>query len=134
MHPFSLVHKTPPQHSLAPAADAAGRTGAYVDSTRFHKLWAVFYVNQGNAATVACLADQRRRLSRHWCRRRAATVTIYTNLDGVAGTTYTKQTSAANYTTDAGVKVKVVILEFTPEAAWPSAGSLLPRAPRTPRI
>lgn len=116
MHPFSLVHQAPPQHSLKPATDAAGRTGAYVDSARFHKLWAVFYMDQGNAATVACSLTNADDSAGTGAAAVAGLSTIYTNLDLAAGSTYTKQTAAASYTTDAGVKIKVVILEITPEA------------------
>jgi len=45
----------------------------------------------------------------------ANVVPIYSNLDCAAGDTLTKRTQAINYTTDAGVKHKIVIFEILPE-------------------
>jgi len=45
----------------------------------------------------------------------ANVVPIYSNLDCAAGDAFTKRTQAINYTTDAGVKHKIVIFEILPE-------------------
>src|SRR5579859_7825535 len=101
---------------LKPAADAGGRTSAYVSLKNGHKAFIVCYVNQGNAATVALTPLQATDNAGTNSKAISATP-IATNLD--ADTTpadqFTMQTAAASYTTDAGTKTKIVIFEIQPE-------------------
>lgn len=114
MMSLNLPKELLPLHSLAPAADAAGRTGAYIDLGAYHKVFAVFYIEQGNAATVACSLSKADDTSGTGAAAVTETGDIYTNLDAAAAATFTRQTAAASYTTDAGLKKKFVVLEMDP--------------------
>jgi alkylation response protein AidB-like acyl-CoA dehydrogenase len=115
MHPFSLVHEVHPEIGLKPAADAAGRTGAvYVDASKFHKVFVLFYIEQGNAATVACSLSKASDAAGTGAATVSDLVPIWTNLDMAAGAAYTERTAAANYTTDAALKTKAVLFEVDP--------------------
>lgn len=103
---------------LAPAADAAGRTStAYIDVTNlrgFVKL-AVF-INQGNAATVQLDPVQATAAAGTGSKALSESVDIWSNLDMAASEAFVQRTAAATYTTDAGVKVKMVIFNVHPQA------------------
>lgn len=114
-HQFSIPANVIPLRGLKPAADAAGRTGAYHDLGKYLKVFAVFWLDQGNAATVACSLSK----ADDAAGTGAAAVTevgqVYTNLDAAAGSAFTRQTAAASFTTDAAVKEKIVVLEVDPD-------------------
>jgi hypothetical protein len=111
------------EHLLAPAADAGGRTGTvYADLGDCQKAWLVCYVNQGNAATVALTPVQGTAAAGTGSKGLTNNVPIATVLDMAAGTAWTRQTAAKTYTTDAGVKIKAVVFEITPEIALDVAG------------
>ena len=95
---------------LEPAADAGGRTSAYHSLKGAVKAWIVVYMNQANAATVLLSPLQASAVAGTGSKAIAVT-RIWTKLDE-AFTTYTKQTEAATYTTDAATKKKVVIFEL----------------------
>lgn len=115
MQSFNIPGQLVPLAALAPAADAAGRTGAvYVDASKYHKLFAIFFITQGNAATVALSLSQADDAAGTGAAVVATTSDIYTNADVVAGSAFTRQTAAANFTTDAGVKNKFVVFEIDP--------------------
>jgi hypothetical protein len=54
MHSFTLPESAKVFPALKPATDAAGRTGRYFNVAFAHKLYFVFIIDQGNAATVTC--------------------------------------------------------------------------------
>ncbi len=110
----SMPEEFPPVELLNPAADAAGRTSSYVKVGKLDKLWIVFHITQGNAATILLSVLQATDTSGSNSKAIAATP-IWTDLDEATLDQLTKQTSAATYTTDAGVKHKVVIFEVTPQ-------------------
>jgi hypothetical protein len=99
-----------PYHFLEPAADAAGRTSSYLSLKGAVKAWIVVYVNQGNAATILLSPLQATAVAGTGTKAIAA-ARIWTKLDE-ALTVFTAQTEAATYTTDAGVKKKIVIFEL----------------------
>jgi hypothetical protein len=105
---------------LEPAADAAGRTSAYHSLKGAVRAWVVFYMNQANAATVACSVLQASAVAGTGSKAVAAG-RIWTKLDE-AFALYTKQTEAASFTTDAATKKKVVILEIDPTKMLDVAG------------
>jgi hypothetical protein len=110
---FQLAEIIPPVSLLTPAADAAGRTSRYVTLAKCDKAFIVCHVNQGNAATVALTPLQA--LDTSGTSSKAITATqIWTDLDEATLDLLTKQTNAANYTTDAATKDKVVIFEISP--------------------
>lgn len=111
-HSFTLPENLIVQQLLAPAADAAGRTSSYMSLKSFHKAWIVFSITQGNAATILLSPLQASAVAGTGSKA-GPTVPIWSNLDTtVAG--ITARTAAATYTTDAGVKNKVVIFQIDP--------------------
>jgi hypothetical protein len=111
--PFPIPEELFPVTTLAPAADAAGRTGLYVNLKNALICWVRFKINQGNAATVACSVNQGIGVAGASAKAIPA-VPIWTNLDGAAASAFTRQTDAASYTTDAGLKVKYVWFQIDP--------------------
>lgn len=111
---FSMPAQIPPVMLLAPAADAAGRTSSYRSLKNALKAYVVVHVNQGNAATVLLSVLQASAVAGTGSKAIAATP-IWSNLDTSVNDTLTSRTAAATYTTDAGVKDKIVVFEITPE-------------------
>lgn len=119
---FSLVAEIPPTQLLTPAADAAGRTSSYVTLKNSVKAYIVCHVGQGNAATVQFTPLQAQDVSGTGSKAINA-VPIWSNLDTSLTSALVSRTAAANYTTDAGLKNKVVIFEILPEAAMDMANN-----------
>jgi hypothetical protein len=107
---------------LAPAADAAGRTGAYVSLKNAIKAFIVVHLTQGNAATVALDPLQASAVAGTGSKALTGDVPIWSNLDTAAGDTLVARTAAKTYTTDAGVKLKQVVFEIDPKACLDLAG------------
>jgi len=100
---------------LKPAADAGGRTSTYVSLRDCHKAFIVCYVTQGNAATIALTPLQAQDSSGTNSKAITATPIAYNlDTDTVPADQFTVGTTAANYTTDAGTKTKIVIFEIEP--------------------
>lgn len=114
MRQFSLAEWFSIAEALPPAADAAGRTGTYVKVGKSDKLYIVCHVNQGNAATVQLTPLQAQDTSGTGSKAISATQ-IWSNEDEVTLDLLTKQANAANYTTNANTKHKVVIFEISPQ-------------------
>jgi hypothetical protein len=118
---FSLCEYMPPVELLPIAADAGGRTGTYVFVGLADKLWIVCNVNQGNAATVEFTPLQATSSGGAGSKAISATQ-IWTDLNEAGGDQFTKQTNAANYTTDAGLHSKRVVFEISPQDCMDMAG------------
>lgn len=118
---FSVPYQIPPVMLLANATDAAGRTGAYRSLRNALKAWIEVHINQGNAATVLLSVLQASAVAGTGSKAVTA-VPIWTNLDTSVNDTLATQTAAATYTTDAGVKDKIIIFEITPESCMDIAG------------
>jgi hypothetical protein len=114
MRQFSLAEWFSIAEALPPAADAAGRTGAYVKVGKADKVYLVYHINQGNAAQVALTPQQAQDTSGTNAKPISATQ-IWSNEDEVTSDLLTKQVNAANYTTSAATKHKVVIFEISPQ-------------------
>jgi hypothetical protein len=115
-HPFSLAQQLKPVVGAAPAADAAGRTATYVSLQNAHKAFILVQITQGNAAPVALTPFQAKNVAALSEKVLTGVVAIYANLDTAASDTLVRATDAVNYTTDAGVKNKLVIFEIDPAA------------------
>lgn len=101
---------------LAPAADAAGRTSAYVTMKGAHGASIYVHINQGNAATILLTPLQASAVAGTGSKALSANVPIYVNLDTAAGNVWVRATDAKNYTTDAGVKIKQIRFDIDPDA------------------
>lgn len=101
---------------LKPATDAAGRTSNYLSLKAGHKAFILCQVNQGNAATVQFTPLQATDNAGTNAKAISATP-IATNLDTdtVPADQFTIQAAAANFTTDAALKNKLVLFEIQPE-------------------
>jgi hypothetical protein len=74
-------------------------------------------MDQGNAATVALTVNQATAVAGTGAKAITAGARIWSNLDLAAnGDVFTRRTDAVSYTTDAGVKEKIVIIEIDPAA------------------
>lgn len=107
---LNIPEDVAPYDLLAPAADAAGRTSAYLSLKGAVRAWIEVHINQGNAATVLLSPLQATAVAGTGSKAIAA-ARISTKLDE-AFTAFTKQTEAATFTTDAAVKKKIVIFEL----------------------
>lgn len=107
----SLMQDTPTIPLMAPAADAAGRTSRYVNCARAAKVTLYAYINQGNAATVALTVNQAKTQGGGTAKAITVNARIWTILDVVTTDVPVRQSDAVSYTTDAGVKEKLVAME-----------------------
>jgi hypothetical protein len=113
-HPFSLPQQLKLVIGATPAADAAGRTATYVSLKNAHKAFIVIQIGQGNAATVALTPFQAKNVAALSEKVLAGNMAIYANLDAAASDLLVRQTDAVNFTTDAGLKNKVIVFEIDP--------------------
>jgi hypothetical protein len=109
MHPDKMVHVS----LLPPAADAGGRTSAYVSLKNAIRASLYVYINQGNAATILLSVLQATAVAGTGSKAISAT-RIWTNEDAATAVPVTKQTDAATFTTSAAVKMKLVIFDIDP--------------------
>lgn len=112
---YNLVQDAKIVPLLKPAADAAGRSSAYFSVKNAHKVFIVVHIDQGNAATIALTPSQATAVAGTGVKVLANAVRIWANLDVAANAdALTRATDAVNYTTDAGVKEKMVVFEIDP--------------------
>lgn len=114
MNHLQLPENLLPVSVLAPAADAAGRTGGWVSLKNALRAWVIFHIDQGNAATIALSINQASAVAGTGSKVITNTVPIWSNLDAATSGVFTRRTDAVNYTTDAAVKKKIVIFEIDP--------------------
>lgn len=101
--------------ALAPATDAAGRTaGNAVSLKNYGKAWLMVNITQGNAATILLSLLQASAVAKTGGKVLTNAVRIWANLDTAASDTLVRATDAVNYTTDAGIKNKIIIFEIDP--------------------
>lgn len=113
---FSMPYQIPPVSLLAAASDAAGRTGGYRSLRNCLKAYIVAEVNQGNAATVQFTPLQAKDSAGTGSKAINA-VPIWLNNDTSSSDALAVQTAAANFTTDATTKDKLVVFEIEPDVA-----------------
>ncbi len=111
---FDLVNQAPPISLLAPAADAAGRTGPYKSLRNATGTVAIICrVNQGNAAQVTFSPMQAKDSSGTGAKAIPA-IPVFYNADASAGDALAAQTNAASFQTDATLKEKFVVFRLLP--------------------
>jgi hypothetical protein len=111
---FSIPEQTPFVEVLAPAADAAGRTGTYVNLRNALKAWLVCGINQGNVAQVTFSPLQAQDVAGTGSKPIAAT-RIHVNQDRAASDIGAWVAAAANLQLSATLKSKIAIFEIVPE-------------------
>ena len=113
---LQMAAQFPPVSLLAPAADAAGRTSAYLSARNaVAKIWVDVEITQGNAATVLLSILQAKDSSGTGSKAINATAAIWANQDTATSDALVAQTAAATFTTSAAVKNKIVHFELVPE-------------------
>lgn len=114
---------------LHPAADAAGRTSTYASLANGHKAFILAYITQGNAAPVTLTPMQAQDAAGTNAKvlTAAAPIAVNPDTDTIPSDIMTMVTAAASYTTDAGVKNKIVIFEIDPIESM-DINSLTPNA------
>jgi hypothetical protein len=114
MYPFNLPEQAVLVGVMPPAADAAGRTGDYISMKSLVRVFVVFHINQGNAATVACSISKATAVAPTGATAMTELVRIWSSQDQATSHQFTRATDAASFTTSAAVKDKVVIIEVEP--------------------
>jgi hypothetical protein len=101
---------------LAPAADAAGRTSPYLSMKFAHKGFLLCTVNQGSGSTVLWTPLQAQDMLGTNSKVLTAPAPIAVNLDclTIPSDQMAIIAAAANYTTDTGLKAKIVLFEIDP--------------------
>jgi hypothetical protein len=111
---FTLPEKLQIVEALAPASDAAGRTGDWIKVTNAAKAYFVATITQGHADTVKLTPQQATTAGGVGVKALDADTRIWSNLDTATADGLTRRTDAKDYTTDAGVKNKIVVIEIDP--------------------
>lgn len=105
-------------NALAPAADAAGRTGAYISlKNASKKVFVVCKVNQGNAAQVTFTLSQASAVAGTGKKALTGDVQIWANQNTAGGDTLTRQADGKSFQTSTAVAIKVVVFEIDISAA-----------------
>jgi hypothetical protein len=112
---FRIWEQGHPIQALGPAADAAGRTGAYFSLLNAHKAFLLCSVTQGNAAPVTFTPLQATSAAGANSKALTSACAIVANLAVATSDTLALATAATSYTTDAGLNTKLVIFEIVPE-------------------
>lgn len=99
---------------LAPAADAAGRSGTAVSLKNALRAWAEFYISQLNAATILLSINQGINVAMGSSKALVSTVPIWLDNDCETSSVFVRQTDAVTFTTDATLKTKIVIFQIDP--------------------
>ncbi len=117
---FSLIDHAKLVSVLSPAADAAGRTGAWVSVIGARRIYLIAMIAQGNAATVALTPQQA--TSTVGAGAKAIAARIWADLDAASLDALVRQTDAASFTTDAALKNKIVLFEIDAAALDTNGG------------
>ena len=112
---MSMPYQFPPVSMLPPAADAAGRTSAYLNLNDALKAWVVARVNQGNAAQVTFSLLQAQDVSGTGSKAISA-VPIWLDAATATSDALVQQTAAATLQTSVATTDKIVVFEITPES------------------
>lgn len=118
---FSMPAQIPPVSLLPAATDAAGRTGSYRSLRGAVKAYIVAEVNQGNASTVAFTPLQAKDSSGTGSKA-INSCPIWLVADTSVTDALVAQAAAANFTTSAALKDKLVVFELEPDAVLDVAG------------
>lgn len=111
---FTLPEEASIVDALPPAADAAGRNGAWVTLKNAYKAYIVAHIAQGNAATVELIVQQAQDVEGTNPKVITGNCRIWADLDTATSDALARQTDGVNFTTDAALKNKIVVIEIDP--------------------
>lgn len=109
--PRSVAMQQPPLAVLNPAADAAGRTGAWIHASQAAKFAVIVHITQGAANTILLSLLQATKNDGTGSKA-GPTVKVWANADTSTSDALVAQTDGSTFTTDAGLKNKIVIFEL----------------------
>ncbi len=109
------IDKVKTVEAIYPQTNAGGLTGLYVSLKNVVKVHIFCQVQQAAANTVQFVVNQATTVGGAGVTPITNVVNVWSNLDTAASDVLVSRTAAVNYTTDAGVKNKIVIFEFTPD-------------------
>src|SRR4051812_14424659 len=113
--PFHIIENGMVVPLLKPATDAAGRTSRYISLKNAARAFIVVHMDQANAATVALTPLQASAVAGTGSKVIPAT-RIWADQDEATSDLPVRQTDAANFTTSAALKQKLVVFEISPAA------------------
>lgn len=108
-----LLNKINVVEAIAPQAGGA-ITGDYISLKNVLKAWVVVHITQAASNTVAITIEQDTITTISASKAITKAVPIWSNLDCAASDVLVARTAAVSYTTDAGIKHKIVIFEIDP--------------------
>lgn len=112
---FQLPAQASIVEAISPAADAGGRSGAWISLKNAIKAYVLVNITQGNAATVALTFQQATAIAGTGAKALASgNMRIWANQDVSVNDTLTEVTAAQSFTTSAAVKNKLVLFEINP--------------------
>lgn len=103
-----------PAAVLKVATDAAGREGKFISLKNANKVTLVAHIAQGHASTVLLEVLQASAVANTGVKAIANAVPIWQCYDTPNSDTFTKQTDAVNFTTNAGTVDKIVVFQVDP--------------------
>ena len=109
---FTLPEQAKIVQAMNLATDAAGRAGAYVTCKGAFKAYVVFQITQGNAATILLSINQATAVAGTAAKAIVGNARWWVNADCAATDTLVRQADGVSFTTDAGVKNKIVVAEI----------------------
>jgi len=110
---FNILEEAKLVEAITPQAGGA-ITGAYVSLKNYAKAYVIVHINQAAANTVAISVEQATTVAGGGSVVITKAVPIWADLDEAASDALVRATDAVNYTTDAGVKHKVIVFEIDP--------------------
>jgi hypothetical protein len=113
---MTLPEETKIVQALAPAADAAGRTSNYFSMKNAGRCFVIVNIAQGNAATILLSILQATAVAGTGSKAITNVVPIWADLDTATSDALARAVDAVSYTTDAGVKNKVVVFQIDPRS------------------
>jgi hypothetical protein len=113
MMPFTLPENLKIVEAITPSVGAAV-SGDYISCKNAHKVWIACSIQQAAANTITIGLTENTTVGTGVPAVVTATVPIWSNLDCATSDTLVRRTDAATYTTDSGVKHKIVIMEWDP--------------------
>lgn len=108
-----LIDKVKTVNAIKPQAGGS-LTGAYISLKNVITAFVKVHIDQAAAAVVAITIEQATAVAGTGTKAITKLVPIWVNLDTAASDVLVAATPAVAYTTDAGVKIKLVIFEIDP--------------------
>lgn len=112
-----LMESTKRVVALAPAADAAGRSGDWIDVSKGQALLVCVTITQGHATPPAITFQQATDTAGTGAKALTGNLKIWANQDTDASDTLVAQTDAKTFTPSAALKNKQVFFKLDPRSA-----------------